>query len=124
MELMSKEVKEGLMQGKRYERGINKRTLSIENNYLCVNSSQDKYLTVNDLNGDWQEVEKYPLTFLEALDEMRKGNWIQCVCNEEKGYYWVDEDELFFKKDETTPYAIKSGESFNSLLKRKWKVCK
>ena len=32
------------------------------------------------------------------------------------------DEQLFFRKDETTPYAIKSGVSFNSLLRRKWKV--
>ena len=124
MEFMSTEMKEGLIEGKKYERNISKRVLSIENNYLCVNSSQDKYLTVNDLNGDWQEVEKYPLTFLEALDEMRKGNWIQCACNKESGHYWREDGQLLYRKNKVTAYHIVSGMSFSSLMKRKWKVCK
>lgn len=124
MKFMCDKMKEGLQNEKEYVRDEDI-TMKLVDNRLCFFEKKIELsdsVTLSDITADWQEVTDYLLSFLEALDEMRKDPSVKCVCDVGIGeYYFLKDEILMFEIGGTIRDPMVD---FNLLSKAKWKVVK
>ena len=135
MRFMCDEMYNGLLHGKEYYTSCK----DLPDTDVCV-SIRDSELrfTLNPpmeyplceatniswLMADWKEVKEYPLTFLEALNEMQKNLDIKCTYYRAEGTYSISKEGRLLFHEYALKYPDLSEDSFNFLSRFGWEIVK